>query len=188
MKLFTLKGVRHRNGLPRVAVDSSSSKCSRPGWMGLQATWSSRRHSGHRRGVGNRWPIRSFPTQTILWFYKTSFLSKFNCESKFTAEVSVTIYPVEFWQGQWFSPQNSRCHRSRTTQENSKLFQIDMSRQKQHSVLCLQMKKTYILLGVTYSGVNWLMLHKHILFFQWHHSLKASLDIVCSNNNCPVFT
>ena len=43
-------------------------KCSRPGWTGLWATWSSERCPAHSRRVGTGRSIRSLPTQTILWF------------------------------------------------------------------------------------------------------------------------
>ena len=44
-------------------------QCWRPGWMGLWETWSVEGVPAHGRGVGTGWSIRSFPTQTILWFY-----------------------------------------------------------------------------------------------------------------------
>jgi len=42
-------------------------KCSRPGWMGLWATWSAERCPCSWQGFGTGWSLRSFPTQTILW-------------------------------------------------------------------------------------------------------------------------
>ena len=39
-KFFTVRVVRHWNRLPSKAVDAPSLKLSKPGWMGLRATWS----------------------------------------------------------------------------------------------------------------------------------------------------
>jgi len=40
-KFLIMRVVRYGNRLPREAVDAPPLKCSRPGWMGLRATWSS---------------------------------------------------------------------------------------------------------------------------------------------------
>ena len=70
-KFFILSVVRHRNRLPTgYPVDAPPWKCSRPGWMGLWATWSSGRCPCPQQGVGTRWSLRFLPTQTILWFYE----------------------------------------------------------------------------------------------------------------------
>jgi len=42
-KFFPMKVGRHWNRLLREIVDDPSLQCSRPGWMGLWATWSSGR-------------------------------------------------------------------------------------------------------------------------------------------------
>jgi len=42
-KLFTLRMLRHRRGCPEKLWLPHPWKCSRPGWMGLGATWSSGR-------------------------------------------------------------------------------------------------------------------------------------------------
>ena len=48
-------------------------RCSRPGWMGAWAAWSSIWYGGWwpclQQGVGALWSLRSLPTQAILWFY-----------------------------------------------------------------------------------------------------------------------
>ena len=47
---------------------------SRPGWMWLWAASSGGWWPCHSRGVETRWPLWSFSTHTVLWFYD-SFLT-----------------------------------------------------------------------------------------------------------------
>ena len=55
-------------------------KCSRPGWRGLWATWSSGRCPCPWQGVGTRWYLRALPTQTILWFYARVHTAEAFCQ------------------------------------------------------------------------------------------------------------
>ena len=56
-------------GCPEKLWMSHTWKCSRPGWMGLGATWSSGRCPCPWQRVVTRLSLRFLPTQAILWFY-----------------------------------------------------------------------------------------------------------------------
>jgi len=47
-------------------------RCSRPGWMGLWASWTGGWQPAHDSGLEARWYLRSLPTHAILWFYDSS--------------------------------------------------------------------------------------------------------------------
>jgi len=68
-KLFSVRVVRHWDTMLREVMNALW-KDSRPGWMGLWATWLSRRYPCLWQEVRIRWSPRFLPTQTILWFYE----------------------------------------------------------------------------------------------------------------------
>jgi len=47
-------------------------KCSRPGWTGLWEPGLVEGVPAHSRAFVTRWSVRSFLTQTVLWFYQRS--------------------------------------------------------------------------------------------------------------------
>lgn len=54
------------------------SKSSRPGWIGLWATWSGRKiWSAHGGGAGTRRSLNWLPTQINQWFYENETIGKF---------------------------------------------------------------------------------------------------------------
>lgn len=59
----------HWNRLRKDGQDSHPQKYSKPGWMGIWATWSSERYPCPWQGSWNRWSLKPVPTQTNLWFY-----------------------------------------------------------------------------------------------------------------------
>ena len=76
-----------------------SKHSSRPGWVELWATWSSGRCPCSWQGGGTRWSLRSFPTQTMLWFYAMlwSWLAPGKvCKAGSKPETSAAIFHPEW--------------------------------------------------------------------------------------------
>ena len=73
-KCFTIRVLKHWHRLPREVVDVPSWKCSRSGWTGLWATWSTWRCSCSLQTGWTRWPskVPSNPNLSmILWYTET---------------------------------------------------------------------------------------------------------------------
>lgn len=79
-----------QNGAPQALIPSSYPwKCSRQGWIGPWATWSSGWYPAHGRGAETRSSLRSPSTQTVLWIYD----SVIDC--RFSVWISTQSPPAE---------------------------------------------------------------------------------------------
>jgi len=108
----------------------------------------------HGRGFGKRWPIRSLPTQTSLWFYDTNtkdFIPMYQVISAFPASTlteDMIFHRWFYWQSLHLHSERQAAQHLQWKASKSKIaflhwYDFSPSGQEVNLIICLQLAVDY---------------------------------------------